>query len=329
MSQPGLDLLRWSLEPIGPMLQHEDTTEVVFMEPHVCGVERAGLWCWHDLPEMDRDRLEAIAILAARMTGKSISGQRESCASVLPGGERIKMLVPPAVPDGTVGICIRRRALSFTPSLEWLSDSGYFEMLDQTRDWIEYWTEFASGEVRDRRTGFFSGGIGESKTTAGEACLRAIPDATGRRLVTVEGSPEWLLQRRNWQRLFFDEADPESATRRVQDAMQLRPDALWLQEVRGAEGWALLRALKIGVPGGSTIHAPSARRAFDSLESAIRQSPEGRGMEPQEIRKQLRQYIHVVAHCARFLPKSDGERSRYRMTEVLEVGATPEEDRNL
>jgi len=319
--QAGYATLVWALEPIKALLEHPDTTEITFEEPHVCGVERMGTWYFHDVPEMDRDRLHAIAILAAHVTGKSITASSESAASVLPGGERIKMLVPPAVPEGTVGLCIRRRALSFTPTLEWLADGGYFEELNPAIDWVSWWREVARGDDPRRRVVVFSGGIAESKTTASEAVLRAIPEFL--RLVTVEGSPEWLFKRRNWQRLFFNEAEPASATRRIQDAMQLAAKSLWLQESRGAEAWALLRALKTGVSGGTTIHAPSAIGAFGSIESMIRQS----GYDEPDLHRTLRQYIHVVAHCRRYLPRNDGERSRYRMTEVLEVGATAEEDR--
>jgi len=169
----------------------------------------------------------------------------------------------------------------------------------------------------------FSGGIAESKTTMAEAVLRAVPESI--RLVTVEGSPEWLFKRRNWQRLFFDEAEPASAVRRIQDAMQLAAKSLWLQESRGSEAWALLRALKTGVAGGTTIHAPNALRAFGSIESMIRQS----GYSEPDLNHTLRQYINVIGHCRRYLPRNDGERSRYRLVEVLEVGVTEQEDRYL
>jgi type IV secretory pathway ATPase VirB11/archaellum biosynthesis ATPase len=232
-------------------------------------------------------------------------------------------MLPPAVPAGTVSLCIRRRALSFTPTLPWLAETGYFDLLDPAVDWVRY---FADEVIGKRKTVILSGGIGESKTTAAEALLRAIP--LTQRLVTVEGSPEWLdLPHVNWQPLYFDEADPESATKRVQDAMQSRPDWLCFQEVRGSEAWSLLRALKIGAPGITTVHAPTARRALDSLESMIRQSDAGRGMEADEIRAQLRQYIGVIAHCTRFLPTRPDERTRYRMTEMVEIGQTEAEDR--
>lgn len=323
MEQPGLEMLRWAIEPIAPMLDHEDTTEVVFNEPFACGVEQGGFWYWHHVPEMDRDRLATIAILAARAAGKTISEASPSCRAKLPDGQRIKALVPPAVPADTVSLCIRRRALSFTPTLEWLAERNYFDMLDSSIDWPRYFREEV---IAKRRTIIFSGGIGESKTTCAEATLRAIP--LSQRIVTVEASSEWIgLPHRNWQPLFYDEGQKDSATKRVQDAMQERPDWLPFQEVGGSEAWSLLRAFKIGVPGITTVHAPNAIRALDSLEGMIKQSEEGRSLTPEEIHKQLRQYIGVIAHCTRFLPQTSGERTRYRLTEVIEIGQTPEQDR--
>lgn len=321
--RPGEATLRWALGPMAEHLDHPATTEIVVTEPGAIGVEQDGFWHWHELPDLTCNRLEAIAILAAHAGGKDIGGDTPTCTSIFPDGQRAKMMLPPAVAFGTVAMTIRKRALNFTPTLQWLADGGYFEMLNPAVDWVRY---FERDVIGARKTTFFSGGIGESKTTAAEAFVRAIP--LQQRVVTVEGSSEWQnLPHKNWQAFYFDDAYPDSATRRVEDAMQARPDWLCFQEARGAEAWSLLRALKIGVPNLSTVHAPTARKAFNSLESMVKQSEPGRGMDGAEIRQQFRQYIRVVCQCARFLPTQPGERTRYRMTEVLEVGETEEQDR--
>jgi type IV secretion system protein VirB11 len=312
--------LRWLLEPIAEHLAHPATTEVVIDRPGTVGVEQGGIWTWHEVPSLDSDHLEAIAILSARMTGKDISSARPSCVSKLPDGQRIKMLLPPRAPGGSVSLCIRKRALSFTPTLGWLHSKGYFDMLDQAVGWPAYFEQ----AIGDGKTIILSGAIGSSKTTCAEALLRAIP--LSQRIVTVEGSPEWLdLPHENWCATYFDEAETDSATLAVQDVMQLRPDWACLQEARGGgEAWAFLRLLKVGMPGITTVHAPTARRALDSLEGMIRQSPEGRGLTVPEIHQQLRQYIGAIAHCQRI---AGDDCTRYRMTEVLELGQTEDHDR--
>ena len=319
--------LRWLLGPIDEHLSHPATTEVVVTEPGRVGVEQGGRWFWHPVPEFDRDRLEAIAILAARATSKNISSAQPSCVSVLPDGQRIKMMLPPAVPDGTVSFCIRRRALSFTPTLEWLADTGYFELLDPAIAWPAYFTRAVHGTaIQKPRPIIVSGEVGSSKTTFAEALVRAIP--LDLRVVTVEGSPEWLsLPHKNWQPLYFDEADPQSATQRVQDALQARPDWVPFQELRGSEAWAYMRALKAGFRGITTAHANTARLVLRAIASMIKQAPEGHSWSEQDILAELRLYIGLIVHVVRIAPESEDACSRYRAVEVVEVGATEREDR--
>lgn len=323
MIRAGETTLRAILQPMAEHLAHPATTEVVINEPGRIGVEQGGFWTWHDTPDLTLDRLEAIAVLAARLGGKEIHEAQPSCTSTLPDGQRIKMMMPPAVAPGSLGMCIRRRALDFTPTLTWLAERDYFAELNQAVDWPAY---FASEVIQVRRSVVICGEIGSSKTSFAEALLRAIP--LSQRIVTIEGSAEWMnLPHDNWHATYFDEADPHSAVRRVQDAMQLRPDWLPFQECRGSEAHALLRALKVGTPIITTVHAPSARHALSSLESMIGQSEHGKGMGVQGTLDQLRQYIRVVCHCTRTLPTGPGERTRYRLTEVLELGETAAGDR--
>lgn len=317
--------LRHILTDLAEALDHPATTEVVVQQPGKFGVEQDGFWSWHDAPSLTYDRLEAIAILSARMGGKDVGGANPSCSSTLPDGQRIKMVLPPAVPEGTISLSIRRRALSFVPTLAWLEQQGYFSALDPSIDWPAY---FQREAIDKRQTTLVGGDIGSSKTTFAEALLRTIPLAA--RLVTVERSPEWLnLPHPNWVSLFFDDADPANATKRVQDAMQMRPDWLPFQELQGAEAHAMLRALKIGTPGITTIHAPGAKHVFGSLASMIQQSDAGRGQAADDIKADLRNYVRLIVHCVRVLPRNAGERTRYRLSEVVEVGLTEAEDRTV
>lgn len=325
MMQAGESTLRHLLDRSGMAgpLADERTTEVVVMRPGSFGVEQDGFWHWHEAPKLTYDVLEGIAILSARMAGLDVGGTILSRASKLPDGQRIKMVLPPAVPFGTISLTIRRRALNFKPTLDWLNDRDYFSLLNPAVDWVQYFQRDVIGEGKSI---VVTGGIGDGKTTMAEALVRAIPLQL--RVVTVEGSSELIdLPQRNWVPLFFDEDQPDSATKRIQDVMQMRPDFFCFQEVRGGEAWALLRALKIGIPTFTTIHSPGARKTLNSLESMVKQSEPGRGMESAEIMHQLRQYVRVVAHAKRFLPKNSGEKTKYRLTEVLEIGETPAEDR--
>ena len=326
-SVEGETTLRWLLQPITEHLSHPATTEVVVNQPGKVGVEQGGRWSWHDVPSLNADALEAIAILSARITGKNISRDVPSCVSLLPDGQRIKMLLPPAVPARMVSLCIRRRALSFTPTLEWLAETGYFELLDPTLDWPAYFRRAVHGTAAKKpRPIIVSGEVGSSKTTFAEALLRAIP--LDQRICSVEGSPEWLdLPHPNWQPFYFDEAQPGSATKRVQDAMKSRPDWVPFQELNGSEAWAYERALKAGFRGITTAHSDTARGVLKAVASMIQQSEEGRHLDREHIVAELRLYIGLIVHVMRIDPTQPGESSKYRVTEVVELGPTEREDK--
>lgn len=326
--------LRFLLSDMADALAHPATSEVVVNEPGRFGVEQDGFWTWHDAPALTFDRLMGIAVLAAHFGGKDVGGDRSRCVSTLPDGQRVKMVLPPTVRDGTVSLSIRRRAKSFTPTLEWLASTGYFDMLDPAVDWASYFAhdvlagrpKGSTAEPR-RKSIVICGEIGSSKTTAGEACLRALNP--GLRLITIESSDEWQnLPSRNWKPLYYDDADPDGVTRCVQDALQMAADVMPIGELRGGgEAWGLYRALHSGVQCITTVHAASNRDAIDTIAAMVTQSPEGRALHPDHVQRQLRRHIGVVAHAAKFMPTRPDERKYYRLTEVVEVGSTAAEDR--
>jgi type IV secretion system protein VirB11 len=290
------------LDPFATALALPGTREIIVTRPGRFVVEGDDGWTWHDAPELTYKRLDAIATLAASRGSKRIGPDRPACSSVLPGGQRIAVARPPATPAGTINMNIRKRAASFTPTLPWLEQTGYF------RDVPQYGAAFWQGVIQRNQTVLVCGQIGSSKTTFAESLLRAIP--LNQRLVTIEDTPEWLdLPHQNWSPLYFD-GERRTATDCLQDALRMRPDWLPMQEMRGAEAWAFLRARVIGHPSITTVHATDCASAFDALALMVRQSQEGRGMEEATVMKLLRQHIDVVAHCAR---------EPFRITEVMEV----------
>ena len=104
-------------------------------------------------------------------------------------------------------------------------------------------------------------------------------------------------------------------------------DCMPIGELRGGgEAWGLYRALHSGVQCITTVHAAGPRDALDTIAAMVTQSPEGRALHPEHVQRQLRRHIGVIAAAAKFMPTRPGERKRYRLTEVMEVGATAAED---
>ena len=58
-TRPGETTLRLLLEPLSALLADPGVTELVVNRPGEAGVERAGVWSWHGLPELGFARLDA------------------------------------------------------------------------------------------------------------------------------------------------------------------------------------------------------------------------------------------------------------------------------
>ena len=312
--QGGEATLRRLLHPLAGALADPDTREVVVNRPGSYGVENTTGWHWYDAPELTYRVLEAITILAARATGQEIGSRRAFCSSRLPDGGRISMSRPPLMPPDIISLTIRKRATSFTPTLGWMGERGWFDFLPDTRDWVAWFRD----RVEARWTFAFTGETGSSKTTAAEACIRAIP--LHERIVTVESAPEWLdLPHRNWVPHLYAQAGQEgfglpSAEEVLEHALRERPDRILFGELRTGEAWGYMRALQAGHRGSiTTAHTDPGREGFlDAVGLMVRQNAHSAGVPERTVRRLLEKQVNVVVHCA----KVPGDPVPYRATHL-------------
>jgi type IV secretion system protein VirB11 len=318
---PGERTLRLLLAPIAVPLADHATTEVVINRPGEVGVEQRGNWTWHDVPELDFGRLDAIATLCAAMSQQDVGPDRPLCASVLPDGQRVQICRPPAVPAGTISLTVRCPS-SFAPTLDALAASGLFAGTDvaqrrahpldaelaelhQARDW----TRFFPLAVRARKTVIAAGDTGSGKTTFAKALTQKIP--LDERLVTIEDTAEFIgLPQRNLVSLFYSKGDQGLARVRSEDlieaALRMRPDRVLMQELRDGAAFTFVRSIAAGHPGSiTTCHAGSAAGAFDALRLMVKQHDAGKHLADADVRVLLRQLVDVVVHCEK---RPDGAR---------------------
>src|SRR6185312_5217481 len=172
---PGERTLRRLAAPLYELLDTPGVTDLYVRRPGVVHVKRDGVVAQVVRPELTLQRLEAICVLSAWMVSRDFGPSNPRCSSVLPSDERVDYRVqasrPPLVEAGTISLSIRRRASDFVPTLEWLSDRGYFSALDPAVDWPEWW----QAKVEGKATILLGGNTGSSKTTFAEALIRAIP----------------------------------------------------------------------------------------------------------------------------------------------------------
>ncbi len=334
------DILRSLLAPFDDARANPATTEIVINRCGEYGVEADGEWSWYQDDRLDFDYLEAIAIHAAYNSGKDISLAHPLCLTTLPDNERITICRPDATLPGVISFTIRRQP-SFRPTVTGLVDSGMFdeiasaEATDPQLNVQEfdgglkpYIAERLTRAVLNRENILISGATGSGKTTLARAIIELIP--LNQRLITIAAAEEWQgIPHRNRVSLLYADEDQGTSRVRAEDllkfSLSMRPDRVLMQEIKDGAAFSYLRSVVAGHPGGiTTLHASSARGAFDALRLMVRQHPDGKTMDDRDVRAMLAETVDVIVQCERN-DKATSKRDRYRVTDIYEKGKDDEE----
>ena len=313
------------LAPLRPFLEPDAVTEVVVNRPGEVGVEAAGQWRWHEVPELTGAWLQTLAVAAAAFTRQDVDAEHPICSTILPGNLRCQIVLPPAVPGGAISLTIRKPSHR-RMGLEDFEAAGLFAAatavrgaevdatdvaLTALRDAGD-WSGFFRLAVESRRNILISGATGSGKTTFAKGLVELIP--AHERLLTIEDTRELLVPHRNAVHLLYAK-DGQGLARigpkaLLESALRMRPDRILLQELRDGTAFFFLRTVNSGHPGSiTTVHADSAALAFEQLTLLVRESDGGRDLPRDDIRALLHLMVDVVVQ----MKKVDG---RFRMTEV-------------
>ena len=312
------------LQPITPLLEPADVTELVINRPGEVGVESASGWRWHDAPELTSAWLGTLATSAAAFTRQDVSAETPICSTVLPNGERCQIVLPPATPPDTVSITIRKPS-SITFGMQDFARAGLFEAAQVASDELaaeeqellrlrdaREWPAFFELAVRSRKNILVSGATGSGKTTFSKGLIQLIPQHE--RLLTIEDTRELTVPHRNVVHLIYSKDQQGLAKvgpkHLLESALRMRPDRILLQELRDGTAFFYLRNVNSGHPGSiTTVHADSAALAFEQLTLLVKESEGGRDLPREDIRSLLHLLVDVVVQ----MKKVDG---RFRMTEL-------------
>lgn len=321
---PDATVVRELLSPFMPYLDDPSLYEVIVNRPGQVLTEGSGGWRTHDLPELSFEKLMRIARVVASFSHQSIDETRPILSATLPGNERIQIVIPPATTRNTVSITIRKPS-SAALSLGDLEKGGLFtdmapgsHMADVTdRKLIDLhqrgaWAEFLRQAVLARKNIVISGATGSGKTTLSKALIRYIPD--DERVISIEDTPELVIHQPNHARLFYSKGGQGLAKVGVKELLEsclrMRPDRILLQELRDGTAFYYIRNVNSGHPGSiTTVHADSAKLAFEQLTLLVKESEGGQDLERADIRELLKIAIDVIVQCKRI----DGQ---FRVTEV-------------
>lgn len=342
MSEPALarvggdaaEVVRHLLAPLQPYLSDESLFEVVVNRPGEVLTEGREGWRTHLVEGLDHDRLVRLSRAVASFASQTVDETRPILSATLPGQERIQIVLPPAVPAGTVSLTIRKPATRAF-SLDELAAAGLFtetavvgskegtsasdrDLLGADKRALRHaldgrnFVAFLRGAVQGRKNILISGATGSGKTTLSKALIAEIPITE--RLVTIEDTPELVIPQPNHMRLFYSKGDQGTARVRPKDlleaALRMRPDRVLLQELRDGTAFYYIRNVNSGHPGSiTTVHASSARLAFEQLTLLVKESEGGRDLARDDIRELLTLLVDVVLQCHRV-------EGRFRVTEV-------------
>lgn len=298
-----------ALGPIRPWLLNDQVVEICANGPGQVWVERFGQSAMerHDVPELTESAIRHLAERVAGHSGQSVNEEHPLLSAALPTGERFQGVMPPAATGGGA-FAIRKQVIK-EMRLEDYRGLGSFESVTVAADGTLSETDrrlcehLDAGRIEDfirlavvsSYSILLSGGTSSGKTTFLNAILKEVP--AGERIITIEDTREVNPIQQNHLALVASKGDQGEARVTVetllQASMRLRPDRIFLGEIRGAEAYSFLRAINTGHPGSiTTVHADSPSGAFEQLALMVMQA--GLGLRRDEIISYIRSVLPIV-----------------------------------
>lgn len=324
------NIVRFMLRPVQPLLDQPGLTDL-----HINGVGRAFYDVGFgmkpiDLPYNLRD-LENLALYAAAITRQDISEATPIVSTKFPDGERVNIILPPAVEDGSIAFSLRK-PMANVPTPDKLKDST-FENAKHGESYVSSADKELRRLYKDGNTKellklavisglniVFSGSVGTGKTFLMRSYINYIPPE--RRIITVEDTRELInMSQPNVVHLLYSKGEQSvakvTAEELIECSMRLGMDFLINQELRdGGGAYAYADALSTGHKICTSVHSDSAEDTRNRIRGLVKKHPAGRHMDSYEITAALHRDIDLIVHCQKEKDPVTGEWRRF-IDEVL------------
>lgn len=325
------------LRPLQRFLDDEAITEICINRPGTVFIEAGAQWERVAVPELTLEHCWSLATAVATFTEQIISAQKPILSAMLPNGERLQVLVPPAVEPDRVSFTIRRPS-SAIKSLEQYDKEGAFgrfvwarsPQLDERkadldpieRTLIEHLEtnrlpDFLKLAVREHKNIAVVGNTGSGKTTLMKTLCQEIP--TNERLVTIEDVRELHLpHHENCMPLLYSKDSQGVAQVTPSDliasTMRMKPDRVLLAELRGGEAFDFLKLLTTGHSGSITsYHAESCALAYERYVFMSKEHPDAAVYDAPALKHLVSLTLDIIIHIvARTVYDNTGQSSKDR-----------------
>lgn len=264
---------------------------------------------------------QAVAVYSPQQ--QTVSSKSPLLSATLPDGERIQIVLPPAVEPGMVSMSIRIPKSEIIP-LEVYQSSGSFSKFIWPRpanfeeavaqlppDDRKLALLLAAGDLHNfiiqsvlltKNTGVI-GDTGSGKTTLMKSICQHIP--VDERLITVEDVRELMLPSHpNRVHLLYSKNSQGIAKVTPADLigslMRMSPNRALLAELRGSEAWDFIKLLTTGHAGSITSwHAESCALGFERFVFMVKENAEAATLGREEIKHLVTLTVDVVMHMTR------------------------------